>query len=99
MAAFGERWRVIPGPGKLVLIGLACAGLGILLFLLPDLIRGIPIEVQITLRHPLFWLALAIPPACLGAERFAGLVPLRCAAWAARAWPRLGSSAVGTVVG
>jgi hypothetical protein len=82
----------------LVLIGLACVGVGIFLFLLPDLIRGIPIELQRIVRHPLFWLALAIPPACLGAERFGGLALPRCAGWAARAWARPGSSAVATVV-
>jgi hypothetical protein len=99
MAGFDERRRAILDPWRLVRLGLACVGVGIFLFLLPDLIWAIPIELQRTARHPLFWLVLAIPPACLGIERFAGLVLPRCAAWAARACTRLGSSAVATVVG
>jgi hypothetical protein len=55
-----------------VVLGLAGACADIVLFLLPDLLRGIPLEIQAVVRHPPLWIALAIPMACLGAERFAG---------------------------
>jgi hypothetical protein len=65
-----------------VVLGLAGACADIVLFLLPDLLRGIPLEIQGVVRQPLLWIALAIPTACLSAERFAGVAPSR---WASAA--------------
>src|SRR5438128_1650068 len=64
------------------LFGIALAGTsaGIFLVLLPGLPAFLPVEVQIVLYHPLFWLGLAVPPVCLGAERFAAVLPRRWAA-------------------
>jgi hypothetical protein len=81
-------------------MGVAGACAGIFLFLLPDLLLGIPREFQVVALHPLFWITLAIPPACLGAERLAGLAPSRWAARAAaQARARLGPSPVAAAVG
>ena len=50
---------------------------------LPDLLAAMPLEVKFVIYHPLFWLGLAVLPVCLGAERFAAVVPRRSAARAA----------------
>ncbi len=63
--------------GRLALMGVVVALSSLFLALLPDLLRGIPLEIQRFVTHPAWPITIAAALLVLGPSRVASVVPRR----------------------